>query len=86
MCAQPGVLDVPDPFPAVAGQLSQINGIPVEQIQLSPDEQRYFRTQFALTWNDTVPKATEILSGSWWPADSAESLLSVEENVAETLN
>jgi len=82
---QPGILDVPDASPAVAGQLSHINGTPVEEIQLSRDEQRYFRTQFALTWSENIPKATEILSGSWWHKDTKESLVSVEESAADAL-
>ena len=76
---QKGIVDVPEANPAVAGQLTKINGTPVEQIQLSEDEQRYFRTQFALTWSEAIPKATEILSGSWWPHDTRDSLVSVEE-------
>src|ERR1051326_4320239 len=47
--SQRGVIDLPAALPAVAGQLSKINGTPVEQIQLSEGERRYFRTQFALT-------------------------------------
>jgi len=76
---------VPNASPAIAGQLSRINGTPVEEIQLSEGEQRYFRTQFALTWSVEIPKATEILSGSWWPESVAESLVSVEEDAADAL-
>src|SRR5206468_7705637 len=82
---QPGVVDAPDASPAVAGQLSRINGTPVEQIQLSEGEQRYFRTQFALTWSEQVPKATEILSGTWWRFNTSESVVSVEESAADAL-
>jgi putative ABC transport system permease protein len=83
---QPGLVDAPPAIPAVAGQLSSINGTPVERIQLSESEQRYFRTQFALTWSDTVPRATEITSGgAWWRDASLESLVSVEEDVADAL-
>ncbi len=83
--SQRGIVELPDASPAVAGQLSRINGIPVEQIQLSEGEQRYFRTQFALTWSEDVPKATEILSGSWWPHGESDNLVSVEESAADTL-
>src|SRR4029077_7573021 len=83
--SQSGIVELPDASPAVAGQLSRINGTPVEQIQLSEGEQRYFRTQFALTWSEDVPKATEILSGSWWPHGAADNLVSVEESAADTL-
>ncbi len=83
--SQRGVLDLPDAMPAVAGQLSRINGTPVEQIQLSEGEQRYFRTQFALTWSEDIPKATEILSGAWWTHDTNDNLVSVEESAADAL-
>jgi putative ABC transport system permease protein len=82
---QPGIIEAPDAIAAVAGQLSRINGTPVEQIHLSEGEQRYFRTQFALTWSEDVPKATEILSGSWWRPGETESLASVEEDAADAL-
>src|ERR1051326_5448954 len=39
---QPGLVDAPPAIPAVAGQLASINGTPVERIQLSESEQRYF--------------------------------------------
>jgi putative ABC transport system permease protein len=83
--AQPGILDLPPASPAVAGQLARIGGTPVEELQLSQGEQRYFRTQFALTWSEELPKATEILSGSWWPRGTTEHLVSVEESAADTL-
>ncbi len=82
---QEGVFDAPDPSPAVAGQLMRINGASVEDMSFSDAEQRYFRTQFALTWSETPPKSTEILDGAWWPANSKESLVSVEENVGDAL-
>ncbi len=78
-------IQLPDASPAVAGQLTRINGTPVEQIQIGESEQRYFRTQFALTWAAALPKATEILSGRWWLPDTSERLVSVEENAAESL-
>src|SRR5262249_11328909 len=56
-----------------------------ERIQLSESEQRYFRTQFALTWSNLLPKATEILSGAWWPSGSTARVVSVEEDVADAL-
>jgi putative ABC transport system permease protein len=83
--SQPGIREAPAASPAVAGQLSRINGTPVEEIQLSEGEQRYFRTQFALSWSESVPKATEILAGSWWPAAVNENLVSVEESAADAL-
>ena len=79
------VVDLPAASSAVAGQLSQINGTSVDQIQLSEGEQRYFRTQFALSWAEEIPKATEILAGSWWAADTSQNLVSVEESAADAL-
>ena len=86
MREQPGVLDLPAASPAVAGQLSRINEISVEQIQLSERDQRYFRAQFALTWSDELPKAAQLVSGVWWQQGTTESLVSVEEEAADALN
>jgi putative ABC transport system permease protein len=85
MRSQRGALDVPDAFPAVAAQLSSIGGTPVEQIELSEGERRYFRTQFALTWSEQIPKATEVLAGSWWTPGTPENLVSVEQDAADSL-
>jgi putative ABC transport system permease protein len=65
--------------------LARINGTPVEELELSSGEQRYFRTQFALTYSEDIPKATEILSGYWWRHGVTENLVSVEESAADTL-
>ena len=82
---QPGVIDAPRPSPAVAGMLHAVDGVPVEEMSRIEGERRYLRTQFTLTWADELPQATEILEGDWWEPETAEALVSVEENAAEVL-
>ena len=83
--AQPGLIEAQPPSPAVSGLLYRVNGTPIEEMRLAEGRRRYLRTQFALTWSDVPPKATEILEGEWWEEGTTESLVSVEENAADVL-
>src|SRR5207245_4391055 len=64
----PAVIDHQALSPSVAAQLLTIDGTPLEQIPLEEGARRFLNTQFVLTWARDMPPATEILEGSWWPA------------------
>jgi putative ABC transport system permease protein len=55
-------------------------------MNLVEGQRRYLRVQFALTWSDQFPAATEILEGEWWSPGTTERLVSVEENAAGVLD
>lgn len=80
-----GVIDPGSLSPAVAGLLSSVRGVPVEDMRWGPGQRRYWRTQFQLTWSEEPPPATEILQGTWWDPGTTEALVSVEESAAEIL-
>src|SRR5256885_8420307 len=83
----PAVIEHQELSPSVAAQLSTIDGKPLEQITLEEGARRFLNTQFVLTWARDMPPATEILEGSWWPAQPAppEPLVSVQEFAAQAL-
>ena len=87
----PAVIDHQALSPSVAAQLLTIDGTPLEQIPLEEGARRFLNTQFVLTWARDMPPATEILEGSWWPAQPAqpaqppEPLVSVQEFAAQAL-
>ena len=87
----PAVIEHQALSPSVAAQLSTIDGKPLEQLPLEEGARRFLNTQFVLTWARDMPPATDILEGSWWPAQPAqpaqptESLVSVQEFAAQAL-
>src|SRR5437667_2227986 len=84
----PAVIEHQALSPSVAAQLSTIDGKPLEQLPLEEGARRFLNTQFILTWARDMPPATDILEGSWWPAQPAEpteSLVSVQEFAAQAL-
>ena len=85
LATQDGVIEANSPSPAVSGMLSRVNDVPIEEMNLVEGQRRYLRVQFALTWSDEPPAATEILEGEWWEPGTTERLVSVEENAAGVL-
>jgi len=81
----PAVIDRQALSPSVAAQLLTVDGTPLEQIPLEEGARRFLNTQFILTWTRDMPPATQILEGSWWPAQPQEPLVSVQEFAAQAL-
>jgi putative ABC transport system permease protein len=82
----PGIINRQALLPAVAAQLETIDGTRLEDLPLEEGNRRFLRTQFILTWANEIPPTTEILDGQWWPPNTPESLVSVQENAAESLD
>jgi putative ABC transport system permease protein len=83
--SQPGIVDRQPLSPSVSAQLLTIDGTPIEQIPIEEGARRFLNAQFTLTWTRDIPPATEILEGSWWEPQPAESLVSVQEFAADAL-
>ena len=85
LASESGVLDRQPLSPSVSAQIATIDGVPLEQIPLEEGARRYLNTQFVLTWAREMPPATQILDGTWWPAQPQEPLVSVQEAAAQAL-
>jgi putative ABC transport system permease protein len=85
LSSETGILDRQPLSPSVSAQIATIDGIPLEQIPLEEGARRFLNTQFVLTWSRDMPPATEILDGTWWPAQPQEPLVSVQEAAAQAL-
>jgi putative ABC transport system permease protein len=83
--ATPGILDRQPLSPSVAAQIATIDGVPLEKIPLEEGARRFLNTQFVLTWSRDIPPATQILEGSWWPAQPGEPAVSVQDFAAQAL-
>lgn len=80
-----GIVDREPLSPSVAAQIATIDGTPLDKIPLEEGARRFLNTQFILTWARDMPPATEILNGTWWPAQPSEPLVSVQESAAQAL-
>jgi putative ABC transport system permease protein len=82
---QPGVESPPEVVAAVPARLLSVNGTPTEKLPPGP-ARRFLRTR-QITWAAEKPEHTEVVSGAWWnPAAVKETLVSVEDDTAESLN
>ena len=70
-------------YPMVRGRVTHINAEPLGRSD-DPEEGRRER-ETNLTWSDAVPPDNEVIAGSWWEADSAQPLVSLEEGIAESM-
>ncbi|HXP75640.1 MAG TPA: FtsX-like permease family protein [Stellaceae bacterium] len=62
-----GASDV-ERVPSLRGRLVKLNGVPVDEAQVSPGAQWAVRSERGLTYSPTVPTGSRLVEGSWWPA------------------
>jgi len=55
--------------PMLRGRITQLNGKPVEEAQVAPEAQWALRSDRGLTYSAGPPAGSQIVAGSWWPAD-----------------
>ncbi len=69
--------------PTLRARVVRIKGQPVEQVEVAPHVRWTIEGDRGLTWQATPPPGTELVAGSWWPADyDGPPLLSIEAEVA----
>ena len=71
--------------PSVSAQILTIDGVPLENIKVEDGARRFLNTQFALTWAQDMPPATQIVEGAWWGPQPKEPVVSVQEFAAQVL-
>ncbi len=70
-------------YPMIRGRIMSVNGV---DLPLTDEEQQGRRQRESnFTWSDTLPADNRLLSGQWWPADSEEALVSLEQGFAQRL-
>ncbi|MGI4977356.1 MAG: ABC transporter permease [Janthinobacterium lividum] len=81
--AAPGTKDV-DQVPSLRARMVAVNGVPVEQVQATPDTQWALRGDRGLTFSAAEPEDTRLVAGQWWPADYAgPPLVSFDAKLAQ---
>lgn len=78
-----GPVDHINRVPMLRGRIAAVNGTPARDLTVSPDVRWVLRGDRGLTWSATPPDGTEIVEGSWWPADyQGPPLISLDERAA----
>lgn len=72
--------------PMVRGRITHLNGQPADEASVAPDASWVLRGDRGLTYSATPPENSEVVEGTWWPADYAgPPLVSFDANLAEGL-
>jgi putative ABC transport system permease protein len=85
---QPGVTGGLEKIPIVSARVEQVDGTPVDQLQVKNYPKRALRNA-TLSWAETPPEGTKIEEGKWWTPGSSGSeanQLAVVEYLAKRLN
>jgi len=73
-------------FPMMRGRIEAVNEIPVRDYQRrNRSEDRggpRLSSERNLTWTNEPPPNNKMITGSWWPEDTQESLVSIEQGYA----
>ena len=68
LLAQGGVLQERR-VPSLRARIVALNGLPAEQVEVTPDVAWALRGDRGLTYAATPPAGTELVAGQWWQAD-----------------
>jgi putative ABC transport system permease protein len=73
--------------PMLRGRIVALNGVSAEKVKASPNERWVLSSDRGLTYTDTVPEASRIVEGEWWPKGYAgPPLVSFDVVAARGLN
>ena len=76
-----------DDAPMLRGRIVAIKGVPADKIELGPEQRWVLSGDRGLTYTDTVPSASTIVEGEWWPKNySGTPLVSFDSEIAKALS
>ena len=83
LAAQPGIAPSQN-VPNLRARVVAVKGVPVEQMQVSPDSQWALRGDRGLTYAANMPESTHLTAGAWWPKNySGKPLVSFDSGLAK---
>ena len=69
--------------PMLRGRMVSVRGVPVEQVDASPESRWALRGDRGLTYAATLPNGSQLVDGDWWPADyDGPPLVSLVDEIA----
>ena len=73
-------------YPMIRGRITLINEQPPEQVLGQTQlENNALKRELNLSWMTNAPQHNEIVDGAWWPADTQDNLISIEQELANDL-
>ena len=82
LAAQPGIAPSQN-VPNLRARIVAVKGIPVDQMQVSPESQWALRGDRGLTYAASMPAGTQLTAGAWWPANyTGKPLISFDAGLA----
>jgi putative ABC transport system permease protein len=80
---QPAVWGDLETLPSVAGRIVSVDGTAADGLKLKNYPKRLLQT-ISLTWSDSLPEGSNLVSGHWWDSGDTQSL-AVTEHIAQRL-
>ncbi|HSR72643.1 MAG TPA: FtsX-like permease family protein, partial [Kiloniellales bacterium] len=82
----PGVREL-ERVPMLRGRITEVRGVPVEDLEIPPDIAWVFRGDRGLTWSAEPPEGAELTRGDWWPPDyQGPPLVSLDAEVGRAMD
>lgn len=73
-------------IPSLRGTIVEFGGQRVDQLEELPEGAWVLNGDRGLTYSPQIPKGSEVIAGTWWPADyKGPALVSLDVRVAESL-
>jgi putative ABC transport system permease protein len=73
--------------PMLRGRIVRLNGIAADKAKIAPQAQWVLNGDRGLTYTDTIPKGSKLVSGKWWGTDDAgEPQVSFAAKLAKEMN
>ena len=75
-----------DNAPMLRGRIVELNGVPVDEAEVSPNTRWVISGDRGLTYTDSIPGASKVEEGKWWPKGyDGPPLVSFDGELAEGL-
>jgi putative ABC transport system permease protein len=72
--------------PMLRGRILRVKEVPAEQAKVDPEQAWVLQSDRGITFTDTFPEGSTLVSGEWWPKDyNGPPLVSFEKRAADAL-
>jgi putative ABC transport system permease protein len=72
--------------PMLRGRILRVKDVPADQVKVDPEQAWVLQSDRGITFTETFPEGSTLVSGEWWPKDySGPPLVSFEKRAADGL-
>jgi putative ABC transport system permease protein len=72
--------------PMLRGRILRVKDVPADQVKADPEQAWVLQSDRGITFTETFPEGSTLVSGQWWPKDySGPPLVSFEKRAADGL-